>query len=86
LSLDNINDVKKFIGKGGENIEYYYNETDFLKHRNVAGLHIETRKGRVVAKIDDFIFRDATGSFIAMSEVDFFKCYREIDYDKSGSI
>ena len=86
LSIENIEDVKDFIGKKGQRIEHYNNEQDFVNGSPIKGLHIENKIGGFVALLGDYIFRDATGKFVSMSECDFLKFYRKIDYGKSGSL
>lgn len=75
LKEENLNEVKKFIGKEGQRIEWYKHEYDFLGDINPQGIFMPYDK---IAKMGDYIVKELDGRFYPIPEKLFLETYEMI--------
>lgn len=76
LREDTLQEVKKFIGKEKERIEYYNHEGDFLRQINPRGIFMPHDR---TAKMGDYIVKEMDGRFYPIPEQLFLETYQVID-------
>jgi hypothetical protein len=65
LTPDNFDEVKKFIDKEEQHIEFYSNEVDFVKRENPRGMMLSRDR---MLRIGEYVVKEADGEFYSMSE------------------
>jgi len=76
LRENNLNEVKRFIGKENQRIEFYNHEGDFLRNINPKGIFMPHDH---IAKIGDYIVKEMDGRFYSIPEKLFLDTYEIVD-------